>query len=172
MKIECVRVGDLEENCYVISKDEKCLIVDPGDEANKIVELVGNKEVLGILVTHHHFDHVGALDEVLNKYKVDLYDFNTTEEKEYNVGPFEFEVIRNPGHTNDSISFYFKENKFMMVGDFVFKGSIGRCDLGGNEIDMKNSINKLKEFKENVGLYPGHGNPTNLEYEKVYNPFF
>ena len=172
MKIDCVRVGDLEENCYVISKDEKCLIVDPGDEIDKIIELVGEKEVLGVLVTHHHFDHVGALDEVLNKYKVDLYDFNTTEEKEYSVGPFKFKVIRNPGHTDDSISFYFKENEFMIVGDFIFKGSIGRCDLGGNEKDMENSINKLKEFKHNIDLYPGHGNPTNLDSEKVYNPFF
>ena len=172
MKIDCVRVGSLEENCYIISKDGKCLVVDPGDEFDKIVNLIGNLDVLAILITHYHFDHVGALEKMISKYNAIVYDFNNTEEKKYSVGPFEFEVIRNPGHTNDSISFYFKENNFMMVGDFVFKESIGRCDLGGNEKDMKESISKLKEFVKKIDLYPGHGNPTNLEYEKMYNPFF
>lgn len=172
MKIDYVVVGDLEENCYIISKDNKCLIVDPGDEASKIIEKIGSLEVLGILITHHHFDHVGALNEISNKYNVDIYDFNTTEEKEYSIGPFKFTVINNPGHTNDSISFYFKENNFIMVGDFIFKGSIGRCDLGGNENDMKNSINKIKKYQEDIILYPGHGNSTTLNYEKMYNPFF
>lgn len=172
MIIDSVVVGDLAENCYIISKDNKCLILDPGDEANRIIDKVGEKEVLAILITHHHFDHVGALDEIKNKYKVDIYDFNTTEEKEYNIDNFKFTVINNPGHTNDSISFYFKNENTMFVGDFIFRNSIGRCDLGGNELDMKKSIEKLKEFKEDIILYPGHGEKTNLEYEKVYNPFF
>ena len=64
MLIESVVVGDLAENCYIISKDNKCLIVDPGDEEDRIIDKVGNKEVLGILITHHHFDHVGALSKV------------------------------------------------------------------------------------------------------------
>ena len=172
MKIESVVVGSYQENCYIVSIDNKCLIVDPGDEANKIIDKVGNLEVLGILVTHHHFDHVGVLEEIKNKYNVDVYDFNTTEEKEYNIDKFKFIVIKNPGHTEDSISFYFKDENIMFVGDFVFRNSIGRCDLGGNELEMKNSIEKLKENKEDIILYPGHGDKTNLNYEKMYNPFF
>ena len=124
MKIESVVVGSYQENCYIISNDNKCLIVDPGDEANKIIDKIGNLEVVGILITHHHFDHVGALEEIKNKYKVDIYDFNTTEEKEYTIDNFKFTVIKNPGHTNDSISFYFKNENIMFVGDFVFKNSI------------------------------------------------
>ncbi len=172
MKIDRVVVGGLQENCYIISIDDKCLVIDPGDEANKIIESIGNKEVLGILITHHHFDHVGALNDIENHYKVDVYDFNNLEEKKYNIGPFNFKVIFNPGHTTDSISFYFEKENAMFVGDFVFQNSIGRCDLGGNYQEMDKSINKLKKFDEDITLFPGHGDTTSLLYEKEHNPFF
>ena len=172
MKIESIVVGELEENCYILSIDNKCLVIDPGAEASRIIDKIGDKEVLGVLVTHHHFDHVGVLHEIVNEYDANCYAFNNLKEKEYNIGPFNFDVIYNPGHTDDSISFYFKEDNVMFVGDFVFKGSIGRCDLGGNQSDMEKSINKLKEFKENITLYPGHGDKTSLDDEKKYNPFF
>ena len=120
MKIGKVVVGQLEENCYIIVIDDKCLVVDPGAEANKIIDEIGDLKVLGILITHRHPDHIGALDKIKEKYKVDIYDFNSCEEKEYNIGPFKFSVIFNPGHTKDSISFYFKKDKMMFVGDFVF----------------------------------------------------
>lgn len=173
MKIEKVVVGDLEENCYIVSKDNSCLVIDPGDEFSRIKEVIGDKKVVGVLLTHHHFDHVGALKEVLDFYKTKLYDFNSLEEKEYTIEPFKFEVMYNPGHTIDSISFYFKEKNIMFVGDFVFLGNIGRCDLeGGSFIKMKESIEKLKAFKNDITLYPGHGLKTTLEYEKQNNSFF
>lgn len=173
MKIDKVEVGVLFENCYVISIDDKCLVVDPGDKAFKIIDLIGKKELLGILITHHHFDHVGALEEIKNKYKVEVYDYNNTLEKEYSIGPFTFKVRFNPGHTPDSISFYFEKDSVMFVGDFVFYNSVGRCDLeGGNYEVMQQSIKKLCQIEKNVVLYPGHGKETNLFYEKEHNPFF
>lgn len=172
MKIDKVEVGSLYENCYVISIGAKCLVIDPGDEANKIINLIDNKEVLGVLITHHHFDHVGALEDIKNKYNVLVYDISNLEEKEYNIGPFDFKVIFNPGHTSDSISFYFEKENAMFVGDFIFKGSIGRCDLGGNYNDMEQSINKIKNNNSDITLYPGHGESTTLLYEKEHNPFF
>lgn len=173
MEIKKVVVGSLEENCYVLINDNECLVVDPGDEFNKIKEVIGDRKVLGVLVTHHHFDHVGALEEVLNNYETKLYDYNNLKEQEYNIGSFKFEVIYNPGHTEDSISFYFKEDRIMFVGDFVFNGSIGRCDLdGGNFSKMEESIDRLTQIKENITLYPGHGIKTTLDYEKRYNSFF
>ena len=173
MKIDKVEVGSLAENCYVISIDNKCLVIDPGAEAEKIINLIADKEVLGILITHHHFDHIGALEEIKNKYKVEIYDFTTTSEKEYNIGPFNFEVIFNPGHTMDSISFYFKKEKVMFVGDFIFYNSIGRCDLEGGDIQaMQDSIKKICQIKENVTLYPGHGIHTTLFDEQASNRYF
>jgi len=173
MKIDKVEVGNLLENCYVISIDNKCLVIDPGDEANRIIDLIDKKEVLGILITHHHFDHIGALEEIKNKYQVKVYDYFNLSEKEYNIGPFNFEVIFNPGHTIDSVSFYFKKENAMFVGDFIFYNSIGRCDLeGGNYKVMQESIKKLCKILEDVTLYPGHGIKTSLLYEKEHNPFF
>ena len=173
MKIEKVSVGYLEENCYVVSIDNKCLVIDPGDEANKIINLIGNKEVQAILITHNHFDHIGAIKELVDKYKVEVYDYNNLKEGINTIGNFTFEVIYNPGHTTDSVSYYFKKEKIMFVGDFVFEGTVGRCDLeGGNIHEMKQSIEKLKQIQDDITLYPGHGIETTLNEEKMYNPYF
>lgn len=174
MKVERVVVGNLEENCYIIRKDGHCLIVDPGDDFSKIRNSVGEDIVDGILVTHHHFDHDGALKEALDYYKVKLYDFLNTSEGECIIGVFKLEVIYNPGHSRDSISFYFNDANMMFVGDFVFRNNIGRCDLeGGSFRSMMRSIDKLKtRFSSDVVLYPGHGDETTLEYEKENNSYF
>lgn len=173
MEIEKVIVGELEENCYIISKDNSCLVIDPGSEFHKIQNKIGNKKVLGVLLTHHHFDHVGALKEVLSCYETKVYDFNNLEEKEYLIGPFKFNVIINPGHTTDSISFYFREEKVMFVGDFIFLDSIGRCDLeGGNFSSMRESIKKIKTYADDIVIFPGHGDKTTLGYEKENNYYF
>ena len=170
MEIEKVIVGELEENCYIISKDNSCLVIDPGSEFHKIQNKIGNKKVLGVLLTHHHFDHVGALKEVLSCYETKVYDFNNLEEKEYLIGPFKFNVIINPGHTTDSISFYFREEKVMFVGDFIFLDSIGRCDLeGGNFSSMRESIKKIKTYADDIVIFPGHGDKTTIGYEKENN---
>ena len=60
MKIDCVVTGYLDENCYILSNDKTCLVVDPGDDYLKIKEAIGDKKVLGVLITHSHADHIGA----------------------------------------------------------------------------------------------------------------
>ena len=173
MEIIIIKTGYLEENCYLLKADDKCLIVDPGDDSEKIISKIGNLKPLGILITHHHFDHVGALTDIKEKYNVPIYDYNNCTEKEYDIDSFKFKVIFNPGHSKDSISFYFEEANIMFVGDFVFNGTIGRCDLdGGNYKEMMNSIDKLKTYPSNIILYPGHGEKTNLLEEKNNNPYF
>ena len=173
MKIEKVIVGDLEENCYVVSINNECLVIDPGDDVDKIINLIDDRKVLGILITHHHFDHVGALSKIEEKYDIIHSDFYNLNEGDTNIGPFKFQVIKNPGHSIDSTSYYFKEENIMFVGDFIFKNSIGRCDLeGGNYNEMEQSIERIKKFSKNIILYPGHGPSTTLNDEKEYNPFF
>ena len=168
MNIEVVKVGYLEENCYVISIKGKCLIIDPGDDFDKIKSLVGNKQVLGILITHHHFDHVGALSECVNVYKCPVIDYKN----KTIIKPFKYEIIDTPGHKEDSVTYYFKDDKVMFVGDFLFKNSIGRCDLkGGNESEMLKSINNIKKYDNDIVIYPGHGDSTMLGYEKENNVY-
>lgn len=172
MKVEKIITGPLEENCYIISKNNKCLLLDPGSNGDKIIKQIGNQEVLAILVTHSHFDHIGALEELEKYYKCPIYDYNNCLEKEYIIGPFKFEVIYTLGHTLDSISFYFKKENLMFVGDFLFEGTIGRCDLNGNYKLMEESLEKIKTYDKNIIIYSGHGNQTTLNNEKKNNPYF
>lgn len=175
MNIKIVENGDLRENCYLLEKDNNYLIIDPGSEFEKIDSYIKEDgKVLAILVTHRHFDHIGALESFVKKYNCQVFDRLTTfEDETYKVGPFSFNVIFTPGHTPDSITFYFfKENK-MFDGDFVFEGNIGRCDLEGGDMSlMMKSIEKIKKYKDDITLYPGHGEFTKIGHEKIRNYFF
>lgn len=173
MKIETVITGALEENCYILKKDGNCLVVDPGDDYNLIKEKIGDNKVLGVLITHSHFDHIGALRNFLTKRSVKIFKKSNTLEQGYNVGPFNFKCIYTPGHSSDSISFYFEEDNAMFVGDFIFKGSIGRCDLpSGDSKVMQQSLNMIKEYNDDIVIYNGHGEVTTLGEEKKSNPYF
>ena len=166
MKIECVPVGYLECNCYILDIKGKVLVIDPGDEGKKILDKIGKREVVGIVITHHHFDHIGAIQDIVDKYHVEVYDRFNLKEEENKIDVFKFFVIYTPGHKEDAITLYFKEDKIMFTGDFIFKDSIGRCDLaGGNIKDMANSIDKIKKYDKNIIIYPGHGEKTSLGYE-------
>lgn len=170
MKIEKVETGYLRENCYVITINDECLIVDPGDDFIKIKELVGNKKVLAILITHYHFDHVGALEDAKTFYNVKVIDYKSNNHQK--IGPFEFEIISTPGHKEDSVTYYFKDEKIMFVGDFIFEGTIGRCDLDGGDFNkMLESLKMIKNYDTNITLYPGHGNATTLKNELNNNVY-
>ncbi len=170
MNIEKVCVGQLKENCYVICINNYALIIDPGDEKEKIINLVGNKKVLAILITHYHFDHIGALDDIKKYYNSIVIDYKSS--KLQNIGPFSFEIIPTKGHKTDAVTYYFKDYKVMFVGDFIFKGTIGRCDLeGGNFKEMRKSLKKIKTYDKNIELYPGHGEKTSIKDELLYNEF-
>jgi len=166
MQINRVIVGPLETNCYILTINDKCLVIDPGEEIEKIKKEIGNKEVIGVIITHYHFDHIGALNCFDDNL---ILDKNTLEEKEYNIEGFNFEIIYTPGHKEDCITIYFKNEKVMFTGDFIFKGTIGRMDLeGGSTLDMKESLEKMKKYNKNIKIYPGHGESTYLFKENLY----
>ncbi len=160
MKIERVIVGDLETNCYILSINSKCIVIDPGDEYEKIKNKIDDKKVVGVIITHSHFDHIGALNYFDNSL---ILKKENLEEKEYSIDKFKFNVIYTPGHKEDSITIYFKEHNVMFTGDFLFKDTIGRMDLpGGNKKDMINSLNKMKKYNKDIVIYPGHGDKSTL----------
>lgn len=173
MEVIKVVTGVLDENCYVLKQDDACLVVDPGDDYSKIKEAIGECKVLGVLLTHSHFDHIGALRNFLSKRSVKIFKKSNVLEQAYQLGPFSFTVLFTPGHSKDSISFYFEDANLMFVGDFIFKNSIGRCDLpGGDEKEMKQSISNIRAYDKGIVLYPGHGDNTNLGEELKSNPYF
>lgn len=192
--------GIIEENCYILSRNGYCYIMDPGDESKKIKEAIKEFIPLGILLTHAHADHIGAIhdfnlpiyvhkEDIILLKNPDLACYTMFKEKpkyvfsSLNIKPLEdndiiklddeeIKVIYTPGHTNGSVCYLYKDKLFS--GDTVFKGSLGRTDLPtGNNRKMENSFLKLFEtIKKNVTIYPGHDETTSLNEEKKYNLFY
>ena len=95
MEIEILKVGELETNCYLIIKDGKCLIIDPGADENYIVERIKNLNVepVAILITHYHPDHIGAKDRLKEIYNIEEYGYENLFEERVTIFPFTFNVI-------------------------------------------------------------------------------
>ncbi len=160
MQIQVLPVGPLQANCYFISKGEEMILIDPGEEVEKIEHVIGDKKIVGILVTHYHFDHVGALDYFLNKYGLKAND---------KIKNFNYEILSTPGHSKDSLTFYFPKENVMFTGDFLFKGTIGRMDLeGGDEGEMRESLKQIFTYSSTIKIYPGHGSSSFLGDEKKW----
>ena len=167
MKITQIPVGPLQANCYVLEKDNQIIIIDPGDEFEKISNIIQNKNIVKILITHYHPDHIGVLDQ----FDPTLI-LKDPQEKQYTFNPFTFEAIFTKGHTEDSVTYFFRQDNAMFTGDFLFKGTIGRTDLPGGDVKkMKKSINKIKKYSDDIKIYPGHGATTSLKAEKENNYF-
>ncbi len=207
LKIDQLELGPIQTNCYIISDDQKnCLIFDPGEESAKIEALVKKKNLkpLAILLTHAHFDHIGAVDDIRERYSVPVYlhhlekdwlsrpnlngsgkyaevpdyrikdaDVLLTDEKTLQIDSFEMDLFHTPGHSPGSVSYSFGKEGFAIVGDTIFRGSIGRTDLiEGSEKKLLQSIQEsLLTLSEHMILYPGHGPETTPAQEKKSNPF-
>lgn len=160
----------LEENCYILEQDGAYLIIDPGCNYEELKSYL-DCEVEGILITHHHFDHVTCLDELKKNFDVPVLDFAHFVEH-FKTNHFSFSMIETKGHSKDSVTFYFEKEKILFTGDFLFQGSIGRCDLeGGNVDEMMKSLEKIMTYPDDLIVYPGHGESTTLKEEKMRNPY-
>ncbi len=170
IRIYKIVVGPLQTNCYLLAAEgsersrRECIIIDPGDEAEKIINLIkeNNLKPKQIIITHNHFDHVEALEEV-KKY------FNIKTKRGFVV---DFEIIKTPGHTEDGICIVFEKEKVIFTGDTLFKNTIGRTDLeGGDYKKIQESLEKLKKYQDDFKVYPGHGQETTIGEEKQNNPY-
>jgi len=191
LKLHTYKVGELQTNCYIVSQDNKCLIFDPGDSADFILEklLIEKLTPIAIFSTHGHFDHTLAVGEIQLSFdipyfisKKDLFLLNRSKETadyflkgmqvvippkniedlkggKLKVGNFEFEVIRTPGHTPGSTCFKFED--FVLTGDTLFKGTVGRYDFSYSDKKLlKDSIERLFNLPEGTIVYPGHEDET------------
>ena len=201
LNIHTLPLGDYQTNTYIVhAEDSKtCAILDPGYEGPVILEKVKalGLTVDAILLTHGHFDHVGAVEEIVEATGCKLWmsqsDWSQTntpvnhffyplancdftevqfcEEGEMiTAGGLTFRVMETPGHTWGSVC-YICQNA-MFSGDTLFARSCGRTDLPGGRWEiLKESLRRLSELEENFTVYPGHGESTTLSAEKKYNPY-
>jgi len=193
MDIKTVKVGILQTNCYILIKNKKAVIIDPGAKAERILQALGDAEVVAILLTHAHFDHIGAINDLLTVKPCPIYlseddealmhdpQLNYSFPKRFTVeketlpypstlklGEFSFEIMDTPGHTDGSVCLLIEDNLF--TGDTLFMQSVGRTDLRtGNPTKMKQSLRKLKALDHDYRVYPGHDDSTTLNEEKAHN---
>ena len=175
MAIEVIPVGPLAVNCSVVADDStgKAVIVDPGADAEKIIEVAKEFEVVGIVNTHGHIDHVGQVKTVKDYFNVPFYlhpedvylirdeiwtgfskyinaepcpepDEFLREGMEIEVGELRMKVLDTPGHTPGLCCFYIEDENVLIAGDLLFKGSVGRTDLpGGDPEKMRRSLERV-----------------------------
>lgn len=160
-------------------------------------------KVQNILLTHAHIDHVLGLQKAFDKYNVpilmhemekEILDRNPMDANRFgfffkpfegeisylneneiiSVDEDEFKILHVPGHSPGHIAFYSEAQKFIISGDVLFEGSIGRTDLykGDAQELLKSIREKLFVLEDETKVYNGHGNPTTVGFEKSYNPFF
>lgn len=201
MKIKILPIGTIETNCYVISDDKgTCAIIDCDGNARPLFAYIeeNNLKPTHILLTHGHYDHVGIVELVKEKYgcavvaakaeealladprlnlsvmmggNVALYpDVLVGEGDVVSVGDLEFRVMLTPGHTSGSVCYVVADQIFS--GDTLFQGSCGRTDLPtGDWSTIVKSLARLRDLSGDYIVYPGHGPYTSLEMERKSNPY-
>ena len=192
LKIHTLTLGMYQTNTYIIHEENStsCCVIDPGYQANPILETL---EDLGltldaILLTHGHFDHVGAVKDLAadtdcrvflcpedtqlppmftagKLYYTDSYAEGTI----LNIAGLYIHVLHTPGHTPGSVCLMVDDVIFS--GDTLFAGSCGRTDIGGDWAAIQTSLKRLARMEANFKVFPGHGGSTTLAEEKLYNPY-
>lgn len=187
-------------NSYVISNNNECVIVDPGQNYQKIAETIKQKyDVKAILITHGHIDHIDGAryfdcpifihekeKDVFLSHDLSLYSMvgqanpyinknielvTVKDLEKVNLIGYEFMVLHTPGHTKGSVCYSFLDNVF--TGDCLFKGTCGRTDFPtGDVVSMNKSLKRIvSTFPLNYNVYPGHEDKTTIEHEKNTNQF-
>ena len=202
MLIKTITVGAYETNCYVVA-DEKtleCAVIDPGSDASTILDYLEETHLRCrfVLLTHGHFDHTGAVSDILAEtdallmmHKADVgvsvggdfYRFVPPADTKYFsdggvicVGALSFTVIETPGHTPGSVCLQCGEaasgESVLFSGDTLFRDSCGRTDFPGSSTDdMLRSLKRLAQLPGDCEVYPGHGFSTTLSRERSVNFF-
>ena len=201
INIHTLPLGAYQTNCYIVHADNSktCAVIDPGYSPERILSTVSRLGLTidAVLLTHGHFDHVGAVEAIVkatscklwmsqrdytqvstpdNDYCYPIHDCDFTEVwfceegEQIRAGGLTFTVLETPGHTWGSVCYCC--DGAMFAGDTLFARSIGRTDLpGGDWNTMETTLERLKELEQDYTVYPGHGPSTTLTTERMYNPY-
>jgi hydroxyacylglutathione hydrolase len=194
LEVISLALGVYQTNCYLVagqgSKD--AVVIDPGDDAALVLQVLDERGwlIAGILVTHGHLDHIGAVKALADATGAEVWMARGDADalRGYAPAPYqpehlvsggervqlagiEFEAHDVPGHTAGSVAFV--ADGFAFVGDVLFAGSVGRTDLeGGDERVLIESISLLmRELPADTVVASGHGPVTTLGHELETNPF-
>jgi glyoxylase-like metal-dependent hydrolase (beta-lactamase superfamily II) len=203
MDVRCFTVGPLQENCWIVRREDgdRAVVVDPGDEASRLIAATEDLTVDAILLTHTHFDHVGAVAALARHTRAPVYcpEIEVRVLQDINAyvfpgfGPFEpydpeetvsggerlslagldIDVIFTPGHSPGHVSYSIAGEQILLDGDVLFRGSVGRTDLpGGDHRTLLDSIaTLLNTLPDETRVLPGHMGETTLGRERASNPF-
>ena len=193
LQIHTLPLGDYQTNCYILHQEgnRDCVIIDPGYEPEIILSYLSEKglTIQAILLTHGHFDHVGAVRELaaqtdcqvyLNPKELAMppmltagplyYTNSYGEGDQLDIAGISLQVLETPGHTPGSVCLITENNLFS--GDTLFCGSCGRTDLPcGDHRAMTESLKRLAALREDYTVFPGHGSNTTLAWEQKTNPY-
>ena len=193
LKTYALALGAYQTNCYIIHDDasKSCCVIDPGYDPDIILDKLDSLGLTleAVLLTHGHFDHVGAVKELASETgcEVYLHSADLTMPPMMTAGPLYYtktyaegsklalagltiSVLHTPGHTPGSVCLRCETSLFS--GDTLFQGSCGRTDLpGGDWATILKSLNRLAAIEGNFWVFPGHGGSTTLRDEKKYNPY-
>ncbi|MBO7184200.1 MAG: MBL fold metallo-hydrolase [Oscillospiraceae bacterium] len=191
--IRTMTLGLYQTNCYIVhsASSNRCVVIDPGYEAHTIMDALEKLELEleAIFLTHGHFDHVGAVRDLVatTGCRVYICAEDTTLPPQLTAGPLfytdeypsegklqvagmDFTIVHTAGHTPGSVCILVEDAMFS--GDTLFAGSMGRCDLPGSSIfEMRKSLRKLCALGTNYRVFPGHGADSTLDHEKKTNPY-
>ena len=191
MKIKRFIGGLLESNGYVVYQQEgqHCYIIDPGYNPKVFIDYIKKEKfnVKGILLTHHHYDHVGAVDRLKAEYDCPVYlhrsdcdmyrkpvDVYLEDGDAIDLEGEKLVVVHTPGHTAGSVCFYSEKSKLAFTGDTIFNVDLGRTDLeDGSDKDMINSIrNIIDKWGNDIMIHPGHGDGCTMKKVRKINKEF
>ena len=172
VSVEYLVLGMLENNVYLISDGESTLVVDPSCKADAILEALDGRKVDAIVLTHRHFDHVGAARALREKTGAPV---TVKDGDKVQVGGMEWKVIATPGHTKGGICLYLDPEctgnpaaaPVLVSGDTLFCGTVGRTDfIGGSMDDMRRSLKRLAQLPDDTVVLPGHNALTTIGAER------